>query len=172
MKKLLLALCLTTPLSPIFTPTTSYSQMDAAGALLTAAAGAGGFAIGESFKDQWQAAPYVGAALAPVLANWGYGAFKTKTEEEKLKFYLSGRNYERWIQSQKTWYQSTLDPHTGRPQAFTGLLEMDRGLPSVSQTNLDSVDIGHIYTIPVKLPAGTYQGVPYTERVEGFPKLP
>jgi hypothetical protein len=167
MKKLLLILTISLSfLQP------GNAQIDAASALITAAAGAGGYAIGESFKNQWEAAPYVGAAVAPMIANFGYNALKNKNDEEKLKFYLSGRNYERWIQSQKVWYQSTLDPYTGRPQAFTGLLEMDRGMPSNSQAPSHPPNIDQVYTVPVKLPAGTYEGTPYTERISQFPKLP
>jgi len=168
MKKHTFAILLSATLT-ITSPIAS-AQIDAAGALLTAAAGAGGYAIGEQFKDQLEIAPYLGAAIAPALANWGYSAFKSKNEEEKLKFYLSGRNYERWVQSQKVWYQSTLDPYTGRPQAFTGLSEMDRGIDTPLADG--NSDINHIFTVPVKVPSGTYGGTPYVERIEPFPKLP
>jgi hypothetical protein len=171
MKKTLLASLSLALALPLLNVPALHAQVDAASALITAAAGAGGYAIGESFKNQWQGAPYLGAALAPAIANFGYNAFKNKNEEEKLKYYLSGRNYERWIQSQKTWYQSTLDPYTGRPQAFSGLLEMDRGMPTAPNSKINP-DIDQVYTIPIKIPAGTYDGTPYTERITEFPKLP
>jgi hypothetical protein len=154
--------------------TTPAHGQDATSAILTAAGGAGGFAIGNQYKDQWGAAPYVGAAVLPVLANWGYGIFKNKSDEDKIKYYISGRNYERWIQSQSVWYQSTLDPYTGRPPAFSGLNAMNDGMPK-QDPNAQSGEnskITKVYTIPVKVPAGTYDGTPYTERITEFPKLP
>jgi hypothetical protein len=154
------------------TPRAEAQALDAASILLTAAAGAGGFAFGDQFTDEWSAAPYVGAAVLPALVNWGYSAFKSKGDEEKIKYYLSGRNYERWIRSQETWYQSTLDPYTGRPQAFSGLEAMEDGMPTGGSGGRNGQPISHVYTVPVKMPAGTYGGVPYTERVTEFPKLP
>lgn len=149
------------------------NAQDATGALLSAAAGAGGLLLGNQFQNQWAGAPYAAAAILPAVANWGYGLFKKKSDEDKIKYYISGRNYERWIQSQETWYQSTLDPHTGRPQAFTGLNEMDAGMPAAgSDSGSEAKSITHLYTVPVRLPAGTYDGVPYTERIAEFPKLP
>lgn len=148
------------------------AQFDAASLVLTGAAGAAGYALGDQFTDQWAAAPYVGAAVIPALVNWGYNIFKSKNDEEKIKYYISGRNYERWIRSQETWYTSTLDPYTGRPQAFSGLNAMEDGMPDVSMGSQSANDISHVYTVPVKMPAGTYGGIPYTERVTEFPKLP
>jgi hypothetical protein len=151
----------------------SHAQFDAAAIALTGAAGAAGLAIGNEWQDQWSAAPYVAAGVLPALVNWGYNIFKSKNDEDKIKYYISGRNYERWIRSQETWYVSTLDPYTGRPQAFTGLEAMNDGMPQSSQeTGQSSQGISHVYTVPVKMPAGTYGGVPYTERVTEFPKLP
>lgn len=152
-------------------PTKNYAQ-DATAALITAAGGAGGYAIGKAFEDQWEWAPAVGAAVLPAVANWGYGVFKKKSDEDKIKYYISGRNYERWMQSQATWYQSTLNPYTGRPQAFTGLNEMDAGIQADQGQGQENPGIDRLYTVPVKLPAGTYEGVPYTERIGEFPKLP
>jgi hypothetical protein len=154
------------------TNTPKAGAQDATAALLMAGAGAGGYALGEAFKDQWKYAPIVGAAVLPPIVNWGYSVFKNKNDEEKIKYYLSGRNYERWMQSQETWYQSTLDPHTGRPQAFSGLTEMNAGMPPMEGTSQQETPITQVYTAPVRLPAGTYQGVPYTERIQEFPKLP
>lgn len=156
----------------ILAPTHETKAQDATAALITAAAGAGGYAIGNSFKDQWEYAPIVGAAVLPALANWGYSVFKNKSDEDKIKYYISGRNYERWIRSQETWYQSTLDPTTGRPQAFSGLEAMNDGMPTASADSETRQPITHVYTTPVKLPAGTYNGVPYTERIADFPRLP
>jgi hypothetical protein len=149
------------------------AQFDAAAIALTGAAGAAGLAIGEQWADQWQAAPYVAAGVLPALVNWGYNIFKSKNDEDKIRYYISGRNYERWIRSQETWYVSTLDPYTGRPQAFSGLNAMDDGMPAQEQGTAQGVQgINHVYTVPVKMPAGTYGGVPYTERLSEFPKLP
>lgn len=146
---------------------------DATAALLSAGAGAAGLLLGNQWESQWAGAPYAAAAILPAIANFGYGMFKKKSDEDKIKYYISGRNYERWMQSQETWYQSTLNPYTGRPQAFSGLNEMDSGLPeSAVSTQAGASSITHVYTVPVKLPAGTYGGVPYTERVGEFPKLP
>ena len=151
--------------------TESAKSQDATAALITAGAGAAGVLLGNQWVDQWAGAPYAAAAILPAIANFGYGMFKKKSDEDKIKYYISGRNYERWVQSQETWYQSTLDPYTGRPQAFSGLNEMDAGLPETSgQTK--AAPITHVFTVPVKLPAGTYGGVPYTERIGEFPKLP
>lgn len=167
-----LMVALLTGVSIFSTPKAS-AQIDAGAALLTAAAGAGGLAIGNAFTNQWGPASYVGAAALPLLANWGYGVFKSKSDEDKIKYYLSGRNYERWMQSQQIWYQSTLDPYTGRPQAFSGLNAMDDGIPASGTQDASSTrSIAHVYTSPVKLPSGTYEGVPYTERVVEFPRLP
>jgi len=169
MKKLLALSILLLP----FAVPQAQAQLDATGALLTAAAGAGGYAIGKQFENQWQYAPVVGAAVLPALANWGYGMFKNKTDEDKIEYYLSGRNYERWIHSQEIWYQSTLDPYTGRPQAFSGLEAMNDGMPAGSTSqNPTEEKITKVYTVPVKMPAGTYEGTPYTERITEFPKLP
>jgi hypothetical protein len=150
---------------------------DATAAILTAGAGAGGYIIGKAAE-----LPAAGtAALAgglPLLANFGYGFFKNKNDEDKIKYYISGRNYERWIRSNETWYQSTLDPYTGRPQAFSGLNAMDDGMPkNAGNANGNSGGnnsdvVNKVYTVPVKMPAGTYNGVPYTERITDFPKLP
>jgi hypothetical protein len=148
------------------------AQFDAASIVLTGAAGAAGYALGNQFTDQWAAAPYVGAAVIPAIVNWGYNIFRNKNDEDKIKYYLSGRNYERWIRSQETWYISTLDPYTGRPQAFSGLNAMDDGMPEQTQNGSSDQGINHVYTVPVKMPAGTYGGVPYTERITEFPKLP
>lgn len=146
---------------------------DAASALLTAGAGAAGLLLGNQFTNNWSGWPYVAAATIPAIANFGYGMFKKKSDEDKIKYYISGRNYERWVQSQEVWYQSTLNPYTGRPQAFSGLNEMDAGLPeNYNAQGQTTNSITHVYTVPVRLPAGTYGGVPYTERVGEFPKLP
>lgn len=153
-------------------PQENAKAFDAASLLLTGAAGAGGFALGNEFVDQWAAAPYVAAGVLPMLVNWGYSIFKNKNDEDKIRYYISGRNYERWIRSQETWYVSTLDPYTGRPQAFTGLNSMNDGMPPNTQAGESSQGINHVYTVPVKMPAGTYGGVPYTERLTEFPKLP
>jgi hypothetical protein len=151
----------------------SNAQFDAGAIALTGAAGAAGLALGNQWADQWQAAPYVAAGVLPALVNWGYSIFKNKNDEDKIKYYISGRNYERWIRSQETWYISTLDPYTGRPQAFSGLNAMDDGMPASEMgSQQSSQGINHLYTVPVKMPAGTYGGVPYTERVTEFPKLP
>ncbi len=157
--------------SPIITSNAN-AQFDAASIALTGAAGAAGLALGNQWADQWEAAPYVAAGVLPALVNWGYNIFKSKNDEDKIKYYISGRNYERWIRSQETWYVSTLDPYTGRPQAFSGLNAMDDGMPPQTQANGNAQGINHVYTVPVKMPAGTYGGVPYTERVTEFPKLP
>lgn len=149
------------------------AQLDAAAILLTGAAGAGGYALGNQWADQWQAAPYVAAGVLPALVNWGYNIFKSKNDEDKIKYYISGRNYERWIRSHEIWYQSTLDPYTGRPQAFTGLNAMNDGMPPGSlDGGAEATSIDQVYTVPVKMPAGTYGGIPYTERITEFPKLP
>jgi hypothetical protein len=153
-------------------PTEANAQIDAASILLTGAAGAAGLALGEQWSDQWSAAPYAMAAVVPALVNWGYNIFKSKNDEEKIKYYISGRNYERWIRSQEVWYQSTLDPYTGRPQAFSGLNAMDDGMPPGYGRQASNMEIDQVYTVPVKMPAGTYDGVPYTERITEFPKLP
>lgn len=147
-------------------------SQDATGALISAGAGAAGLLLGNQWVDQWAGAPYAAAAILPAIANFGYGMFKKKSDEDKIKYYISGRNYERWVQSQETWYQSTLNPYTGRPQAFSGLNEMDTGLPEGSGEKEGATSITHVYTVPVKLPAGTYGGIPYTERIGEFPKLP
>lgn len=160
--------CLTSPI----TQEEAHGQFDAAALALTGGAGAAGLAIGNQFADQWAAAPYVAAGVLPALVNWGYSIFKSKNDEDKIKYYISGRNYERWIRSQETWYVSTLDPYTGRPQAFSGLNAMDDGMPPQNQSANGSQGINHVYTVPVKMPAGTYGGVPYTERLSEFPKLP
>jgi hypothetical protein len=154
---------------------TSMSQVkaqDATSVILDGMASVGGWAIGKAISPKSSTAPIIGATVAPMLTNWGYGAFKSKDEEEKLKHYIAGRNYERWIKSQTTWYQSTLDPTTGRPPAFDGLKTMDDGIPTQKTTNADTESIKKTYTVPVKMPAGTYGGIPMTERIENFPKLP
>jgi hypothetical protein len=148
------------------------SAQDASGALITAATGAIGYAIGNQFEDSWGGAPYAGAGIGAALGNWGYNSFRKKSDAEKMKYYISGANYQRWIMSQEIWYQSTLNPHTGRPQAFSGLNAMDDGMPQNHGQPQPKQDISHVYTVPVKLPAGTYQGVPHTERIGQFPKLP
>jgi hypothetical protein len=48
---------------------------------------------------------------------------------------------------------------------------MEDGMPQVAKQGGEQ-GIDHVYTIPVKMPAGTYGGVPYTERITEFPKLP
>lgn len=166
-----LGLSITILLSPL-SKETSHAQVDAASILLTGAAGAAGLALGNQWEGQWANAPYVAAAVVPALVNWGYNIFKNKSDEDKIKYYISGRNYERWIRSQEVWYQSTLDPYTGRPQAFSGLNSMDEGMPANSGMSAGEREIDEVYTVPVKMPAGTYDGVPYTERITEFPKLP
>lgn len=153
------------------TPNPTQAQ-DATTTILSGLAGLGGFAIGNSVKSSFSAAPAVGAAVLPAIVNFGYDVYKTKQDEEKVKYYISGRNYERWIRSQTTWYTSTLDPYTGRPPAFSGLTSMDDGLPKKSEQTVAEEDIRKVYTIPVKVPAGVYDGVPRTERTVQFPKLP
>lgn len=172
MKTKLNLLLTTTLIFGFLSLTEKSNAQDATAALLTALGGAGGYAIGKAFEKEWQHAPIAGAAILPMIANWGYNAFKKKSDEEKIKYYISGRNYERWLQSQKIWYQSTLDPYTGRPQAFSGLEAMDDGIPEQFKQKSAKEDIAHVFTIPVRLPAGTYNGVPYTERIAAFPKLP
>jgi hypothetical protein len=167
----ILSISLAILVSPMSTQT-SNAQVDAASILLTGAAGAAGLALGNQWEGQWANAPYVMAAAVPALVNWGYNIFKSKNDEEKIKYYISGRNYERWIRSQEVWYQSTLDPYTGRPQAFSGLNAMDEGMPPSSGGSIAEQEIDQVYTVPVKMPAGTYDGVPYTERITEFPKLP
>jgi len=162
----------TSILASVATAPKAEAQVDAASILLTGAAGAAGLALGNQWEGQWANAPYVMAAAVPALVNWGYNIFKSKNDEEKIKYYISGRNYERWIRSQEVWYQSTLDPYTGRPQAFSGLNAMDDGMPPGSNAGSTSGEIDQVYTVPVKMPAGTYDGVPYTERITEFPKLP
>jgi hypothetical protein len=132
----------------------------------------GGGAIGQQFVDQWEYAPILGASLAPLIVDFGLNIFKSKNEKEKIDFYIAGRNYERWIQTQSPWFQSTLDPYTGRPPAFSGLNEMDAGIPKTEMANPSQVDIAQTFSIPVKMPAGDYQGIPRTERIVPFPKLP
>jgi hypothetical protein len=152
-------------------PSERVQAQDATAALVSAGAGAAGVLLGNQWVDQWAGAPYAAAAILPAIANFGYDMFKKKSDEDKIKYYISGRNYERWVQSQETWYQSTLNPHTGRPQAFSGLNEMDAGMPDTSGET-GATSITHVYTVPVRLPAGTYGGTPYTERITEFPKLP
>lgn len=156
----------------VLTPTPKAQAQDFVGPLLSAASAVGGGIIGNQFKDQWQYAPIAGAALAPLIVDFGYNIFKGKQDKDRIDFYISGRNYERWIQSQKTWYQSTLDPYTGRPPAFSGLSEMDAGIPQDQGKDLPQEDIAQTFNIPVKLPAGEYEGIPRTERIVPFPKLP
>jgi hypothetical protein len=49
---------------------------------------------------------------------------------------------------------------------------MDEGMPPSSGGSIAEQEIDQVYTVPVKMPAGTYDGVPYTERITEFPKLP
>ena len=153
------------------TPEKAAAQ-DFATPLISGLAALGGGAIGQQFVDQFQYAPILGASLAPLIVDFGYNIFKGKTENERIDFYIAGRNYERWIQSQSPWYQSTLDPYTGRPPAFSGLKEMDSGMPKPVKEDMSEEDITQVFSIPVKMPAGEYQGIPRTERIIPFPKLP
>lgn len=148
------------------------AQAEFAAPFISGLAGLGGAMIGNQFKNQWEYAPLAGAALAPMIVDFGYNIFKSKQDQSRIDFYISGRNYERWIQSQKTWYQSTLDPYTGRPPAFSGLSEMDAGMPKDYGVQNSQQDIAQTFSIPVKVPAGEYQGIPRTERIVPFPKLP
>ena len=148
------------------------AAQDATGPILSGLAAFGGYAIGNAAKASFSAAPALGAAILPAIVNWGYDSYKDKQDEEKVKFYISGRNYERWIRSQTTWYTSTLDPYTGRPPAFSGLNAMDDGIPPKATAQTSEEDIRKVYTVPVKMPAGVYDGVPRTERTVQFPKLP
>lgn len=158
--------------SGILLPKQNAEATDFVSPFVSGLSGLGGALIGNQFKDQWEYAPILGAALAPLIVDFGYNIFKNKSEREKIDFYISGRNYERWIQSQKTWYQSTLDPYTGRPPAFSGLHEMDAGIPTDYAQELTQQDIAKTFSIPVKMPAGEYNGIPRTERIIPFPKLP
>jgi hypothetical protein len=169
MKKLILASILTLAM---LHPREQAQALDFVSPFISGLSGLGGAAIGNQFKDQWEYAPLLGAALAPLIVDFGYNLFKDKNQREKLDYYISGRNYERWIQSQKIWYQSTLDPYTGRPPAFSGLTEMDAGMPEDFGKELTQEDIAQTFSIPVKMPAGEYQGIPRTERIVPFPKLP
>lgn len=169
LKYILTAVLLT---SSTLIPLKQAKAFDFVSPFITGLSAVGGGLIGDQFKDQWQYAPIAGAALAPLIVDFGYNIFKNKNDREKIDFYISGRNYERWIQSQKVWYQSTLDPYTGRPPAFSGLTEMDAGMPTNYGKKLSQEDIAQTFNIPVKLPAGEYQGIPRTERIVPFPKLP
>jgi hypothetical protein len=133
---------------------------------------AAGYLIGNQFKSQNQYAPLIGAAAGSLITDFGYGIFKNKDDSAKLDYYISGRNYERWIRTQQGWYQSTLDPYTGRPPAFSGLNQMDVGIPNTAKTNSEGTPIDQVYTTPVKLQSGVYNGTPRTERIVDFPKLP
>jgi hypothetical protein len=62
------------------------AQVDAASILLTGAAGAAGLALGNQWEGEWANAPYVAAAVVPALVNWGYNIFKSKNDEEKIKY--------------------------------------------------------------------------------------
>lgn len=169
MKKNLQRVVLLSLIFPYLTSTALKAQ-DATDAILTGVTGTGGYLIGKAAG--WGTAGTAAAAgVLPLLANFGYGIFKNKNDEEKIKYYISGRNYERWIRSNETWYQSTLDPYTGRPQAFSGLNAMDDGIPKGAE-KAPQGPINKLYTVPVKMPSGTYNGVPYTERIADFPKLP
>ena len=163
-----------TPLIAIIATITVFTiktnAQDATSAIITAAGGAGGFAIGNALKLGAGGTAALAGAI-PMIADFGYNIFKNKEDENKIEYYISGRNYERWIQSQTIWYQSTLDPYTGRPQAFSGLNAMNDGMPK-QEENTGNKQITEVYTVPVKVPAGTYEGTPYTERVTDFPKLP
>ncbi len=156
----------------VWLPTQRAEAQDFVSPLLSGLSAVGGGIIGNQFKDQWQYAPIAGAALAPLIVDFGYNIFKGKQDKDRIDFYISGRNYERWIQSQKSWYQSTLDPYTGRPSAFSGLSEMDAGVPKDQGKDIPQADISQTFNIPVKLPAGEYEGIPRTERIVPFPKLP
>lgn len=168
-KTLVIAILLSTG---ILFPKQNAEAMDFVSPFVSGLAGLGGAIIGDQFKDQWEYAPILGAALAPLIVDFGSQIFKNKNDRERIDFYISGRNYERWIQSQKTWYQSTLDPYTGRPPAFSGLHEMDAGMPTDHGRDLSQQDIAQTFSIPVKMPAGEYDGIPRTERIIPFPKLP
>lgn len=136
----------------------------------------GGYAIGSAFKKDFAQAPALGAGALPILTTFGYEAYKNKNDEEKIKYYLAGRNYERWIRAQNLWYQSTLDPTTGRPPAFSGLNAMDIGLPTPPPSAYSAPssfpNLQNVYSQPVKVPAGTYDGIPKPEHYRTFPKLP
>lgn len=165
-------ICTLALLGCISTVHKAQAQIDFVSPFITGLSAVAGGVIGNQFKDQWEYAPIAGAALAPLIVDFGYNIFKGKQDKERIDYYISGRNYERWIQSQKTWYQSTLDPYTGRPPAFSGLNEMDAGMPKDYGKQMDQADIAQTFSIPVRVPAGEYQGIPRTERLVPFPKLP
>ena len=132
-----------------------------------AAGGVGGFLIGNHFGGA--TGGLIGGGAGALITDFAMSAFQHKSDRDKLEYYISGRNYERWVESQKTWYTSTLDPYTGRPQAFSGLGYMDVGMPpSAPVENKEDAGIN----VPVKIPAGTYGGVPKVARTVEFPKLP
>jgi len=157
-----------------FSPLEEAKSQDFTSVFLNGLAASGGYLIGREFEDQWEYAPILGAAAATALVDFGYQVFRKKDNQVKVDYYISGRNYERWLQSNKIWYQSTLDPYTGRPPAFSGLTAMDDGIPKPPPGSADEqgIDITQTFSIPVKMPAGTYNGTPRTERIVPFPKLP
>lgn len=172
-KKLLpCALLATTFAFGAFATKANAQYYDAARIALDLGGTAAGYLIGDQFKDQNKYAPLIGAAAGTLLTDFGYGIFKDKNDGAKLEFYISGRNYERWIRSQQGWYQSTLDPYTGRPPAFSGLNEMNIGIQANAGAHGEDIPIDSLYTTPVKLEAGVYNGTPRTERIVEFPKLP
>jgi hypothetical protein len=158
-------------------PSAPAQTFDLANLLVQTASGLGGYLIGKTIAPHnggLQAGLGVGGAL---LGNFGYGYYQKKEKDKILEAYLHGRNDERWAELHNYWYQSTLDPTTGRPPAFSGLNAMDDGLPNRGRRpppNSYGAPEGAPQPrwVPMRLPAGVYNGVPRTERIIWVPKLP
>lgn len=137
-----------------------------------ALAGGAGYMVGNTLFKGNPAATAATTGGAILLADFGQTMFARHQNEDRLRYYNSGANYQRWIQSQKEWYTSTLDPYTGRPPAFNGLGAMDDSMPkATAATSANSG--GPVYVmVTAKVPQGNYDGVNRTARVVQFPRLP
>lgn len=164
-------------LLPLAAPQKSSAQYLDLAALGIDAAGAGaGYLIGKTIAPHNAGVQAATTGLGLVISQMGYSAFKNKTNNDKLDSFIAGMDYQRWIASEKHWYDLTLDPTL--PEAFSGLnygaanqkpgphtLDSDK-----SSDGSDQLQDQAPFT-PVTVKEGNYNGTQRTKRQLWFPTL-
>ena len=165
-------------LSFSFHPTSAYAQAADLVALgIEGVGGAAGYAIGKAINPKSTAAAGIGTGLGAVIAQVGYDAFKNNANRKQLDAFMAGQDYERWIRSEKHWYDLTLDPNPCLQEAFSGLNYGPTLKPPCSTCEPGKAPDGsdQLQDVtpynPVIVGEGTYNGVYRTKRVLWFPTL-
>ena len=143
---------------------------------IDALGGGAGYLIGKSIAPHNAGIQAATTGLGVIVTQLGQTAFTHKTNNDKLDSFIAGQDYQRWITTEKHWYDLTLDPTL--PEAFSGLNygaanQKPGPRQNDSQKSPDGSDQLQEQTPynPVIVNEGTYNGTYRTKRVLWFPTL-